>query len=280
MGHRPLKDFKAHHLAQCRACGMVFTFWEPSEEDLGAYYADYPVVTDISQVTLLRYNELLQRFSSFRKTGCIMDVGCGGGYFLEQAIKAGWDAHGTEYGARQITTCRAKGIAITEGALNPANHPAESFDVICSFEVIEHVTHPVAEVANMLALLRPGGLLYLTTPNFNCLDRRLAKGTWNVVNYPEHLNFFTPRTMHRLLREKGLTRSWLTTSGVSIERWMTRRGRTPESSREAHHTQDQFREKVESKTYLKLAKRVVNGLLNTLELGDSMKACYVKPHHP
>lgn len=278
--HRLLRPFAHAHLGRCRSCGLVFTTWEPSDGELAAYYGSYPVVSSVSPVTLLRYDELLERFAAYKRTGRILDVGCGGGLFLAQAIKAGWQAHGTEYGARQIAACQALGIAITEGALDPADHPAEGFDVICSFEVIEHVVHPAREVEHMLALLRPGGLLYITTPNFNCVARRVSPATWNVASYPEHLNYFTPRTLHRLLRAKGLSRSWLITTGVSIARWKTRRNGTKEVRTNAHRTQEAFRVQLESKPHLKLAKRLANALLDLFNAGDSMKAGYIKPAGP
>lgn len=255
---------------------MVYTAWEPSPEELTDYYSGYPVVENISAVTLKRYDELLDRFAKFKQTGRILDVGCGGGAFLERAKAHGWVACGTEFGAGPIAACRSKGIAVIEGALDPDQHPAEGYDVICSFEVIEHVTHPQEEVGKMLQLLRPGGLLYLTVPNFNCLARRLDQSNWSIINYPEHLNHFTPRTFHRLLHGNGLQRSWLTTTGFSVERWMSKKEKSNVERTAAHSAQDELRERIESRAYMRFAKALINASLNLFRLGDSMKAGYIK----
>lgn len=265
------------HLARCHNCGMVYTRWEPSIEELGAYYGSYPVVEDLSQVTLKRYDELLERFEAYRKTGKILDVGCGSGAFLQRAKFRGWSAFGTEFGGGPIAACRQRGISVFEGPLEPRDHPAEGYDVICSFEVVEHVAHPREEIGKMLQLLRPGGLLYLTVPNYNCLARRIDRKHWNIINYPEHLNHFTPRTFRRMLREKGLQKSWLTTTGFSLERWMTKKQDGGIGKKEAHRAQDEFRETIESNAFLRFAKASINTVLNLLHLGDSMKAGYIKP---
>lgn len=268
---------KDQYLARCRACGMVYVGHEPSVQELTEYYAPYPVVENISPVTLVRYDELLDRFSAYKKAGKILDVGCGGGSFLERAMAKGWQACGTEFGAGPIAACRAKGIQVLEGPLRPEDHPAEGYDVICAFEVVEHLTHPGPEIDKMLKLLRPGGLLYITVPNFNCLARRVDQAHWNVINYPEHLNHFTPRTLHRLLAGKGLRRSWLTTTGFSLERWMAKGKNNKATKVEAHQAQDQFREKIESRLHLRLAKGTINFFLDLFGLGDSLKAAYIKP---
>lgn len=268
---------KDQYLARCRACGMTYVAREPGLRELEDYYAPYPVVENISPVTLLRYDELLERFAPFRKTGRILDVGCGGGSFLERAMAKGWEACGTEFGAGPIAACRAKGIQVMEGPLRPGDHPAEGYDVICAFEVVEHLAHPGPEIDNMLKLLRPGGLLYLTVPNFNCLARRLDLAHWNVINYPEHLNHFIRRTMHRMLATRGLGRAWLTTTGFSMERWAAKKESGNQAKAAAHQAQDQFREKIEARWHLRAAKATINFFLDLFGLGDSLKAAYVRP---
>ncbi len=192
---------------------MVHTGIEPTPEELNVYYTNYPAITELTAVTRKRYLELLDRFEPFRKTNKLIDVGCGSGLFLEVAAERGWEVHGTEYGDRTIAACRARGIDIREGVLDPNEYPAGSFDVVCSFEVMEHLVQPSEEVARMALILRKGGLLYATTPNFNCLARRIKPSDWNVASYPEHISYFTPRTFNRMFRDKGFRRSWLVTTG-------------------------------------------------------------------
>jgi len=262
---------------ECRGCRMVYTAWEPTTGELQAYYNNYPVTSETSPITLLRYDELLARFAKYRKAGHLLDAGCGSGHFLARAMARGWKVHGTEFGDAQIAECRAKGIPMSKAQVDPSAIPPGGFDVVCSFEVIEHVTHPQKELDQLLAVLRPGGLLYMTTPNFNCLARRWAPETWNVVSYPEHLNYFTPRTLHKLLRSKGMRRAWLETTGFSVSRWKTGTSESAAVRMNAQQSQEALREKMERSWYLNKGKHMANALLTASGLGDSMKAAYAKP---
>jgi SAM-dependent methyltransferase len=256
---------------------MVYTAWRPTPGELDAFYANYPVRDTVPPVTIKRYDELLDRFEPYRVHGRMIDVGCGAGLFLERAALRGWETHGTEYGAKPVEACRRRGIRIIEGALDPANYPPGHFDVVCSFEVLEHLADPGPELDRMLAILRPGGLLYITTPNFNGLSRWVSGPRWNVVNYPEHLSYFTPHTLRRLAQSRGLEPLWSTTTGFSVSRWRMHRSATPKHRRELRRQEDILRERIEGNRLLRGAKALADALLGLLGRGDALKAAFRKP---
>ncbi|MEZ4739924.1 MAG: class I SAM-dependent methyltransferase [Flavobacteriales bacterium] len=273
----PIAKHAANHLVRCGDCSLVFTQLDPSVEELVAYYTHYPVRDQLSPVTAKRYDELLDRFEPYRRTGKLIDVGCGAGMFLERAALRGWEVHGTEYGDRAVAACKARGVGIIEGPLDPANYAPGSFDVVCSFEVMEHLAHPKEEMERMLKILRPGGLLYITTPNYACIGHRLSGAEWNVVNYPEHLTYFTPSTLRRMAKSAGLRERWLLTTGMSMVRFRTKRSKDPGVRSNAMADQEALRVRLETAWHLKLAKRTIDGLLDLFGIGDSMKAAFEKP---
>lgn len=69
------------------------------------------------------------------------------------------------------------------------------------FEVLEHVDQPVAMINRATDLLEPGGVLYLTTPNYNSLDRLGLGSRWDVF-HPEHITYFSTRGLAQLIRRR------------------------------------------------------------------------------
>ena len=194
---RPLPAYRRAHLVRCRDCGLVFAGRDPSEEELARNYGEYSREDADSPLTRQRYRELLDRFEPYRRTGRILDMGCGIGYFLEEAERRGWEAHGSEFEPRAVEIVRGKGLRCLQAPLHADSLEPGSFDVITAFEVVEHLREPQAEAATIAAALRPGGLFYCTTPNFGSLSRRLLRARWRVIAYPEHLSYFTPRPCAR-----------------------------------------------------------------------------------
>jgi 2-polyprenyl-3-methyl-5-hydroxy-6-metoxy-1,4-benzoquinol methylase len=279
MQFRPLQAHARHHLAQCRSCGMVFAHRPPTAQELEATYGSYPVIPALSPLTKQRYLELLDVFDGYRRTGRILDAGSGSGYFLDTAMERGWEAHGTEYDTAVVEACRARGIHMQQGVLDPAHYTEASFDVITSFEVLEHLVDPATELAHISKLLRPGGILYLTTPNFNSVARHIARDRWNIINYPEHLNYFTPRTLGLSLKKAGLHVERIRTTGISVMRLRNSVVAAPKAQANADpgNADQVLRNKIEGNPLLRLMKSTANGLLTLTGMGDTIKVFATKP---
>lgn len=157
----------------------------PSMKHFIAHYKTYPRQDEISAITLKRFDENMEGFAPYRKLNRILDVGCGNGHLLQAAIRQNWEAHGTEFTDEAVSICSSNGIPIKKGILDVSNYPAKSFDVICFVEVIEHIQHTREELTKFHLLLRKGGLLYITTPNFKALSGKFAGPAWNINEYPD-----------------------------------------------------------------------------------------------
>jgi SAM-dependent methyltransferase len=272
--------YEADLLVRCSQCDLVYVGRLPSDDELSEYYAAYPETGVLSELTGRRFAELLDRFEPFRQTGRLLDVGCGDGDFLDAARKRGWTVSGSEYGEAPRERARARGLDV-----RPAPFPAEGneiggFDVVTSVEVIEHVADPREEVTRMAALLRPGGALYLTTPNFDSLSRRLTGPRWRAIEYPEHLTLFTPHTLDALLTRIGLSKVELRTTGVSpadIRAGLKPAAAGIPSPDASGARDDRLRSQVAGSPVLDRAVGVANAALSTLRLGDTIKALYQRP---
>jgi SAM-dependent methyltransferase len=255
----------------------VFTGTAPSDDEIARHYEGYPRNDFDSPITRLRYRELLASFRSYEQTGRILDIGCGVGFFLEEARAGGWSPFGTEYGRRAVEINRAKGLDVADASTSPLPFEPASFDVVTAFEVVEHVVAPRHELAVVARLLRPGGLFYCTTPNFNSLSRRLLRDQWGVIEYPEHLNYFTPLTLRRLTERVGLLAVSVSSSGVSLQRAPTP-GNTADAAAPASGQADApLRSRIEHSRLLGAAKGTVNALLNAAHGGDTLKGRFALP---
>jgi 2-polyprenyl-3-methyl-5-hydroxy-6-metoxy-1,4-benzoquinol methylase len=258
---------------------MVFAGRVPTDSELQAHYRDYGHSWQDSPITRKRYAELLDGFETARKTARILDFGCGAGYFLEAARARGWEAYGTEYSGHALELAREKGLNVVEAPLGGDAFAPGFFDVITAFEVFEHVRDPRTEASTVSHLVRPGGLLYCTTPNFNALSRRLLGARWGVISYPEHLCYFTPRTLRYWLRGHGFTAESIRSTGISPACLREAISSSPSTTPPAAADQ-RLREVTEASSALRLSKQGINGVLSLLAIGDTLKGRFRRSDAP
>jgi 2-polyprenyl-3-methyl-5-hydroxy-6-metoxy-1,4-benzoquinol methylase len=272
--HRLKGYYMQKGLIKCNNCGMVFMERIPSEAELSAHYGVYTYdgVDELSELTRESYRALLDEFEPYRKTNKIIDVGCGRGYFLEEAKKRGWEVYGTEFSQTAVQLLRQKGIQAHEGRMTTEAFGVSDFDIVTSFEVIEHINTPNAEIDVFHSILRKGGLLYITTPNFNSLMRYLLKSEYNVIAYPEHLSYYSKRTLNKLVGKHGFKNIKFLSTGISISRIQQSLGNTSAGL----NADEKLRVAMNENKLMGLIKRLANRLLTFFNLGIALKGYYVK----
>lgn len=272
--------YAASRLVRCRRCALVFAGTLPSPAELEAHYRDYPAHDALLELTARRYREVLGQLEPFRGTNRLLDVGCGDGHFLAVARELEWEVYGSEYGTGPRTRARELGLDVREAPFPASAGELGSFDAVTAFEVIEHVVAPREELARITALLRPGGCVYLTTPNFGSLSRRLTGPRWRAIGYPEHVNMFTPGTLDLVLSRAGLVRLSVRTTGISpTDIWSGLRparpaGPTVAADEAGPCLDERVRAGVAASPLIDRAVRAANVALATLGVGDTIKALY------
>lgn len=135
----------------------------------------------------------------------LLDVGSGDGAFLDFAGAAGWDATGLDPDPVAVAAGRARGRRVVAGGVEALGDEAASYDLVTASHVIEHVHEPRAFVAALFGLLRPGGRLWLETPNAK--SRGLARfgRDWRGLEPPRHLAIFDQTNLRQLLQTQGFT---------------------------------------------------------------------------
>lgn len=139
--------------------------------------------------------------------GRLLEVGCGSGWFLREAMQRGWQAEGIDFDQQAIAAAnRLQGVTARVGDLDHPDLLAGSYHAIVMNHVIEHVPYPVQAFSRCAALLQPGGRLVMVTPNMEAQGHRLFGPDWRGLEIPRHLHLFTARSLRQLARSAGFSR--------------------------------------------------------------------------
>nr|WP_236599834.1 class I SAM-dependent methyltransferase [Ramlibacter alkalitolerans] len=134
----------------------------------------------------------------------LLDVGCGSGDFLQLARSAGWSVHGIDFDGVAVANARERGLEVRQGGLELLQATeAESFAWVTLSHVLEHVHDPVSWLQALHRLVRPGGTLWLQTPNIASLGHARYGAHWRGLEPPRHLTLWTLPTLRKALEQAG-----------------------------------------------------------------------------
>ena len=194
-------------IVRCVQCGLMMTNPRDDDETLGRVYAAlrdnvYAAEDDNRRRTAQEHLALARTYQP--QPGRLLDVGCATGMFVCVAQEAGWQAVGLDASAWAVARARERypQAVFVAGPLEEAAFVEESFAVVTLWDVLEHVRSPVETLHCVHRWLAPGGWLFLNLPNADSLIARLMGKRW-VLLLREHLWYFSPTTMERLLRRCG-----------------------------------------------------------------------------
>ena len=134
----------------------------------------------------------------------VCEVGCSAGRFLHELERKGYLVKGLEPNRKGVALASSRfGIELHRGFLaEPLPEGFRgAFSAVCAFEVIEHVHEPLAFARACASLLKPGGQLVLSTPNFRLFDSLGSRHS--DLNMQEHIQYFTRATLSALLTRAG-----------------------------------------------------------------------------
>lgn len=278
----PITPFEALFLSRCGHCKLVFDRRIPSAEELSAFYGTYSYsgLRPCPAATVSSFRRLLKSFEPYRASGRVLDVGCGQGDFLAEAAGFGWKGYGVEFSPAAVALCRARGLTVETGELNRGTFDGLDFDIVTSFEVFEHFSNANEQMAIIRERLRPGGLLYLTTPNWNAALRFVERVEFKMICYPEHICFYTRSSMSALAKRHGFVVKRIRTTGLDVGRLKSAmkkgeaRNEVSGRATERSNTQD-FRTRIEGSRSLKALKTAVDGVISLVGVGDTLK-CFLE----
>jgi 2-polyprenyl-3-methyl-5-hydroxy-6-metoxy-1,4-benzoquinol methylase len=191
-------------IVKCRRCGLVYQSPVPSADEIIDAYdgvVDQRYEEERSG-RIETFTRDLMAVERHERGGRLLDVGCHLGLFLDVARERGWETTGVEPSRWSVERARERGQDVRHGTLDTIHFAEESFDVVTMWDVAEHLTDPLAELKRIHSLLRPDGLLALSTMNVDALFPRIVGRRWPWY-MQMHLVYFSRRTLHNMLTKAG-----------------------------------------------------------------------------
>ena len=218
-----------YEMVRCTSCGCLYVGQDPAGIDFDALYgqayysggsdavfADYVGQQAARRAHARRKLAVLRHLPPrIARSGRLLDVGCAAGFFLAEA-QVHYDVQGVELSAWSSAYARDQlGLSVITGTLQQAALPADRFDVVTLWDVIEHVSDPVPLLTEAARVLKPGGRLVLTTGDWGSAYAQRHGEGWHLMTPPWHLTMFSRATLARAAERAGLTPVGWRSEGVA-----------------------------------------------------------------
>ena len=198
------------HIVRCADCGLTFLNPRPTQESIGSFYPDDYSPYAEAELTPERRRYFCERMEMIQaEVGSIegkqiLDVGCATGAFLHLLANAGATVRGIDPSARAAEAAQEMyGLEVEVSSCESASLPANEYDVVTLWHVLEHCHSPLASLSNIRQALKPQGLLLIQVPNTDALLLRLFGGRFARLEPPLHLYHFVAATLHKCLSNAG-----------------------------------------------------------------------------
>ncbi len=215
--HLPARHRLASHghaIHRCAPCDIEFVWPRPDARVLSDVYAqgyftgDGPGYRDyLGREREISVSKARLRLDALAALGCsvghMLDIGCAAGIFLGEAHARGFDVGGVEP-SPEARSALPKHLRDTVVPSLDAVDRAYPYDVVTLWDVLEHLPDPVTTLRSVRGLTHSGSLVAVVVPCIGNVNTRWAPRTWDQYKAPEHLTFFSPRSLRTLLtREIG-----------------------------------------------------------------------------
>ena len=194
---------------QCASCDYIFCHPRPTQEQLNEIYRGgdeegaanedfFPKAS--SRRRRAFFNALkLRRYIRDKRS---LDLGCGGGFFADAARLMGGDSHGLDVNGEAIAYARRRfqKCEFHLGSFENFRGKVGNFDFVYSSEVIEHLNDVEDYMDFLSSVMRPDGVVFITTPDIEWTGGAENPVDWDVFSPPIHIQFFCEKTLVRLFR--------------------------------------------------------------------------------
>ncbi len=194
-------------IVRCHACGVAFTDDREAPPPATLYPAFSQTKSGVQEAVRSALAVFLRQREAFVREvapqGRLLDYGCGSGAFARWMRRGGYEVVGLEPFSLG-DPLEEPGLLLVRESLESASRHLGTFDVITLWHVLEHLKNPVEVLKQLGAMLRPGGRIIVSVPNFGSMQSKIFKGAWFHLDPPRHLIHFDARTLRTCFAKAGL----------------------------------------------------------------------------
>ncbi len=193
-------------IVRCAHCGFIFAYPRlEANHILSAYIQmtdeNYVQEEKGRRVSARAILNLLERFPLRGKK--LLDIGCSVGFLLNEARNCGWEVAGVELSQWAVQYAKKNfDLKLYNTNLEEADIPNDCYDVVIMQDTIEHLLNPKIVLSEIHRILKPGGILYVNTPDIESNSSRLLRAKWWGINQ-FHIYYFSRKTLTQLLLITG-----------------------------------------------------------------------------
>ncbi|GAB4142405.1 MAG: class I SAM-dependent methyltransferase [Ignavibacteriales bacterium] len=224
---------------QCQECGFVYVNPRLAKEEITQLYnEDYFTGNgfdksveyrkefeqqswqiDLNDWDISSINYFLGKKSESKN---LLDIGCGMGLFLWKAKKKGFNVEGLELSDFAAQFVKSNGIKVQQKSIDDAELQNNYFDAIVMKEVIEHLPDVKSSLNKIYSAMKKNGVLFLTTGNYNCPERKLRGSNWFYFMPTGHLQVFSHQSIKNILIQTGFRKVIVTRQGDLLMNFLLR----------------------------------------------------------
>ena len=234
-------------IVRCKSqkCGFAWLVPEPDKSQIQSFYVNYYThekgnnkkieLKNVFEKIFYRIAKIL--YSLFRRLllinlerknleymflrkrkGKVLEIGCGNGERLYKLKNAGFYVEGIEIDEKAMSVAKDKyNLRIHKGDVRELNIPSNSFDFIIMNHVLEHVFEPVKFLKECKRIIKKGGQIIITTPNFDSFSHKYFNIHWRGLEPPRHLYLYNTKSIDILCKRAGISKYKIWTSTGKTE---------------------------------------------------------------
>ena len=198
-------------LLTCETCELTYVDPMPTSAELAEFYREYYKTRQYRGKLDSKVRRARRRIRRLKRglTGSrFIDVGCNVGFAVEAARQSGFQAKGIDIDEVAIDEARTlfPGCRFEHTSVETLASSGQRYDVVYCSEVIEHLPNLAIFLEAIRRLISDDGLAFITTPDLGHRSIRRDPYADDFIRPPEHLLYFTRRSIERVMRGHGFTR--------------------------------------------------------------------------